>query len=183
MNDLFTAAWRTHLPTTATWQQPWLLAPGSLTQSLQQVCCDEFQVQVLRHEFISAPKLACEDLLLLPNEHVLWREVLLCDGDQPLVFACSLLPELALRGRFQALRDLGSRPLGHWIFSEPVLKRQTMQFAELPSSANLFKDLAAVSTQTLSGRKTLFVGADKPFLVSEFFLPALQARSGEQDGT
>lgn len=182
MHDLFTPYWQTTLPPTASWQVPWLVATGSLTQSLQQVCQQAFQVQVLQHEFIAAPAFVCEDLMIQPTERVLQRQVLLCDGDEPLVFAYSLLPEAALQGRYQALRELGSRPLGHWIFSEPILKRQTMLFAELPSQAALFKNLNKLTETSLLGRKTLFIGADKPLLVSEFFLPALKASSGDSYG-
>lgn len=182
MQDLFAPYWQTTLPATASWQTPWLLTAGSLTQGLQQVCRAEFKVQVLKHEFVPAPEFICEDLSVLPNESVLQRAVLLCDGDEPLVFAYSLLPETALTGRYQELRALGSRPLGHWIFSEPVLKRQSMLFAELSVSTDLFKNLAAPTAISLFGRKTLFIGADKPFLVSEFFLPALQTRTGVQYG-
>jgi len=182
MKDLFSAAWQAQLPINTSWQTPWLLAAGSLTQGLQQVCRAEFKVQVLKHEFIPAPEFICVDLNMQPNEFVLQREVLLCDGDEPLVYAFSLLPEAALTGRYQELRELGSRPLGHWIFSEPVLKRQSMLFAELPMSTDLFKSLTMQTATSLLGRKTLFVGADKPFLVSEFFLPALQSRIGVQHG-
>lgn len=177
MKDLFTATWQAK-PPTACWQEPWLTATGSLTQGLQQVCHTEFKVQVLQHEFVTAPEFICEDLVITPQERVLQRAVLLCDGNEPLVFAYSLLPEAALHGRYQELRELGSRPLGHWIFSEPVLKRQTMLFAELPLTADLFKALTPQISSSLLGRKTLFTGADKPFLVSEFFLPALQTRRG-----
>lgn len=182
MNDLFTAAWQAITPHTATWQLPWLLATGSLTQRLQQVCQHEFKVKVLKHAFIPAPECVCEDLVIQTQERILQREVLLCDGNEPLVFAYSLLPEAALNGRYQALRELGSRPLGHWIFSEPVLKRQTMLFAELPSHAELFQNLPTSTATALLGRKTLFVGAANPFLVSEFFLPLLQTRSGDWNG-
>lgn len=183
MHDLFTPDWQTNLPPSASWQTPWLLATGSLTQSLQQVCQRDFKVQVLKHEFIAAPAFICQDLLIQATEWVLQREVLLCDGEEPLVFAYSLLPEAALQGRYHELRELGSRPLGHWIFSEPVLKRQTMLFAELSGKAVLFQNLNELTETSLLGRKTLFVGADKPLFVSEFFLPALKARSDEQHGT
>lgn len=182
MQDLFTTTWQATLPPTASWQAPWLVATGSLTQRLQQICQREFKVKVLKHQFIAAPAFICEDLVIQPTERVLQREVLLCDGEEPLVFACSLLPEAALQGRYQELRTLGSRPLGHWIFSEPVLKRQTILFAELSSLATLFQNLDKPTAAYLLGRKTLFVGADKPLLVSEFFLPALKARSGAQHG-
>ena len=87
MQDLFAPYWQTTLPATASWQTPWLLAAGSLTQGLQQVCRAEFKVQVLNHEFMPAPEFICTDLNMQPNEPVLRRAVLLCDGDEPLVFA------------------------------------------------------------------------------------------------
>jgi chorismate--pyruvate lyase len=177
MHALFTDLWQRNPPATATWQAPWLLASGSLTQRLMQVCRNEFHVKVLRHEFVPAPELACDELMLQANEQVLQREVLLCDGDEPLVFACSLLPEAMLHGRYQDLRTLGTRPLGHWIFSEPILTRQAMLFADLALDDELFKELPPQNTASLLGRKTLFVGAYKPLLVSEFFLPALEQRS------
>jgi len=152
---------------------------GSLTQSIQQVCQQNFHVRVLSHEWITTPNFACAALHTTPEESLLHRQVLLCDGDIPLVFACSLLPEAALQGAYAELRTLGSRPLGHWIFSEPVLKRHSMHYAAPPSSASLFTAIYPMLKQraTLVGRKTLFTGAAKPLLVSEFFLPSLRERT------
>lgn len=173
---LFSDAWQATpaTPTTLEWQNNWLTDTGSLTQRLQTHCQKHVKVQVLQHQFVAPNTTTMQALKLDNEERVLHREVLLKDNDTPLVFACSLLPESALIGRFTALRELGAQPLGHWIFTEPVLRRTDMQFAlltatALPAEAVIHSE----SEAPVWGRKTLFSGAQKPFLVSEFFLPSL----------
>ncbi len=160
------------------WDSPWLTDHHSLTARLKSNCSQTFKVDVLTHEFILAPSYLLRPLELTSGERVLRREVLLCDGAEPLVYACSLLPECALIDAYAELRTLGSRPLGHWLFSEPVLCRSAMQFAsfdikELPAKV---ASNEANTDSLVSARKTYFLGAEKPFLVSEFFLPVLEAK-------
>ncbi len=179
MDALFDPKWR-NLALDAVpigWEHHWLTVPGSLTRHLSAVCQHDLQVKVLAHHFVPAPLLACADLKLAAGDGLLYREVLLCDRDLPLVFACSLLPEAALCGRYQELRELGSRPLGHWIFSEPALQRHNVCYLALDTQQALFQNLRQqiAVPAALWGRKALFVGANKPLLVSEFFLPALAA--------
>nr|CAA6809951.1 MAG: Chorismate--pyruvate lyase (EC [uncultured Thiotrichaceae bacterium] len=179
MNSLFGNHWHTQEEQQETdhWVNYWLQDQGSLTKSIQQVCSQAFNVKVLIHHFITAPDCALESMQLAKNDRVLHREVVLCDGNETLVFACSLLPEKALQGRFEALYDMGSRPLGHWLFKEPALKRANMQFTQLQGNNPLFERLDGHENKTITGRKTLFTGAESPFLVSEFFLPGLKNRA------
>ena len=158
------------------WVTDWLQDQGSLTKRIQQVCTQGFNVEVLTHQFVAAPESALDSLQLNTGDRVLHREVLLCDGAEPLVFACSLLPEKALQGRFAALCKMGSQPLGHWIFKEPALQRSAVQITHLRSDSELFARLVTDNAAKLRGRKTLFIGAEHPFLVSEFFMPALKFR-------
>lgn len=161
------------------WLNQWINDKGSLTEKLQTICTGELRVKVLYHSFVACNESAAFSLRINTGDRVLHREVLLCDDETPLVFASSLLPESALIGRFEELRELGSRPLGHWIFSEPILIRSTMHTVELASSSRLFTRFTAKPqpSQILFGRKTLFTGPAKPFLVSEFFLPSIQDRT------
>jgi chorismate--pyruvate lyase len=182
MHSLFTNNW---LPIEqleadhSHWQYSWLISQGSLTQRLQGVCRADFNVEVLQHTLVTATSQACQALSLPAGAKVLHREVLLCDGETPLVFACSILPEQALTGRYAELIELGSRPLGHWIFAEPVLHREVMSYRKLDGTDALFGLMKHKTDlpNKVYGRKTLFTGADKPFLVSEFFLPNLQPLS------
>lgn len=182
MDSLFSNSWQ-ELPATDCndfgWLKPWINDKGSLTEKLRSICIGELRVEVLHHTFVASTEKAADALSITTGDSVLHREVMLCDDKTPLVFASSLLPESALVGRFEELRQLGSRPLGHWIFSEPILTRAEMLTIELPSDAHLFTRLAAKPRrpQIICGRKTLFTGPAKPFLVSEFFLPDLQDRA------
>jgi chorismate--pyruvate lyase len=151
---------------------------GSLTAALRASVRGHFNVQVLHHAFSPVPaSLACT-LGIAVGDPILQREVVLCDDQVPLVFACSLLPEIALTGRFEALRALGTQPLGHWIFQEPALVRQSVRHASLPGVLPLFCRLSKLTSlpTRLPGRKTEFYGAERPFLVTEFFMPALRDR-------
>ena len=157
------------------WSRRWIVERASLTEVLRACCLGEFNVRVLHHRFESGSPVAADTLRINPGDNVLQREVLLCDAETPLVFACSLLPEIALTGRFAPLRNLGSRPLGHWLFSQPALTRRSMSQASLSSDLSLFVRISGLLEpgENVPGRRTLFEGADRPFLVSEFFLPAL----------
>ena len=159
------------------WMQAWLSVAGSLTAQLQALCQHDFKVHVLKHEFVPSSELMSKALGLLPYHFVLQREVLLCDGDTPLVFASSILPEAALVDHYAELRELGARPLGHWIFAEPVLKRALMYYAELPSTLPFFANIPAEikASPSFWGRQTLFTGTIYPLVVSEFFLPTLES--------
>ncbi len=161
------------------WTFPWIEDGRSLTVKIKHCCTGEFRVNVLCHGFVDSPDYASTELNTEAGEPVLHREVLLCDNDTPLVFACSLLPEAALTGRFEELRDLGAKPLGHWIFQEPVLRRDCISVTSLRADNGIFGRYRAniPGSHSINGRKTLFSGAGKPLLVSEFFLPGLQNRS------
>lgn len=181
MKSLFTEDWRSDLLPGSDHSLNffnWISDRSSLTEKIKQKCLGQFSVNVLCHEMIPAPDYTCEALEIKPGAELLHREVMLCDNEIPLVFACSLLPGDALIGRFGEIRELGARPLGHWIFSEPVLHRQSMEFATIQSDAKLFNRLHTHHPMTgkIPGRKTVFTGANYPFMVSEFFLPELQNR-------
>ena len=169
MDVLFRLNWSANPPPKSNPHYHLLTSQGSLTELIRSECRHEFSVRVLKHAFLPASDLAAHALGLSAGAPVLYREVLLCDGDQARVFASSILPLSALTGRFAPLRELGARPLGHWIFAEPQLTRRQMHFAECPPDDNLFGDHCRLSLPA-SGRRTFFAGAERDFLVNEFFL-------------
>lgn len=179
MDSLIGKQWRpmhNQPPTLAPdWMQAWLLVQGSLTEQLQAICRSTFTVQVLKHEFVPCSETLAQALGIIPYSSVLQREVLLCDDSTPLVFASSILPEASLVGHYAELRELGARPLGHWIFAEPALQRSLIYYAELPSTSSLFANAPErlKSADRFWGRQTLFTGTIHPLIVSEFFLPIL----------
>lgn len=165
MQSLFGVHWQSSppadiMPSSALYA--WLVDPASLTEKVRSICHQDFSVEVIYHQNHPAPECALSELSIAPGTALLHREVLLCDGQTPLVFASSVLPVPALTGRFADIQNLGTRPLGHWLFAEPVLKRSSMRYVRLASSAALFARLKHLHLEnaSLPGRKTLFTGAD-----------------------
>lgn len=169
---LFSTDWSSSADEAPAVLQEWLMSEGSLTEKLTATCNDGFNVELLHQTLTFATEAAAAALGIEEGSALLHREVLLNDGDKPLVFACSLLPEVALIGRYEELRQLDERPLGHWIFAEPALQRSRMGFAVIPADAPLFVRVpeSQIVSAELWGRVTYFSGAAAPLLVSEFFL-------------
>lgn len=169
---LFSADWSRSAEGASVVMQEWLTGQGSLTEKLKAACQGDFNVELLHQTLGFATEAAAAALGIDEGSALLHREVLLKDGDKPLVFACSLLPEVALSGRFEELRQLDERPLGHWIFAEPALQRSRMGFAAITSDDSLFVRVPEQSNTdgVIWGRVTYFSGAVAPLLVSEFFL-------------
>ena len=169
---LFSTDWSSSAESASTLMQEWLVSQGSLTEKLKATCQNSFKVELLHQTLCFATEAAANALAIDEGSALLHREVLLKDGNKPLVFACSLLPEVALVGRFEELRQLDERPLGHWVFAEPALQRSRMEFAEIAADDPLFVRIPAQQQddELIWGRVTYFSGAVAPLLVSEFFL-------------
>lgn len=159
--------WRPH-PLCSGAFRSWLIDEGSLTRRLQS-CCANFAVRKVRQTW--ARPLPDEALLLgLRHGTAAWiREVWLCDGDVPLVFARSVLPRNSLRDGWRGLGQLGSRPLGAALFADVRVVRRPLAFRKLarkPSALN--KD-----SKTSWARRSVFVRDGRKILVTEAFLPAV----------
>src|SRR5690606_7765171 len=122
--------------------RPWLTGRGSLTRQLQQRCHD-FRVRPTRL-CRTRPRVDEARLLGKPvRSHALLREVQLFCGDRAVVFAQSLLPRQSLRGRWQGLRALGSRPLGSELFAWPSMRRACLEYRKLAWHHQLYRRAAA----------------------------------------
>ena len=165
--------------------QTWLRDTGSLTRRVIQCCgCGTFRVRLL-HQAWGSP-LNSERRVLHTRKGVvaLVRDVVLLCNDVPWVFARTLIPVTTLRGPARHLMQLGERPLGAVLFSDPKVTRGSTQIARLHPGHTLFDTACEQVEQTpelLWGRRTLFYVANKPLLVNELFLPDLpmQTRDGE----
>jgi chorismate--pyruvate lyase len=152
--------------------QSWLLDPHSLTARLK-THCHQFRVELLGQtiEYCQAH----EAVVAIPvGEKVLVREVLLYCDDKPQVFARSLLPMSSLTGTEQVLANLGTQSLGQVLFNNPSLERKTIEVAtfDLSSSVGqLVGHLQLTMTDTLWGRRSIFMLENKPLMVAEVFLP------------
>ncbi|WP_206482952.1 chorismate lyase [Thalassotalea sp. G2M2-11] len=150
----------------------WLLEPSSLTARLKQHC-REFRVEVLGQQVLPCPVDEATAEVAV-DQDVLVREVILYCDQQPSVFARSLLPLSSLTGDAQQLANLGEQPLGQVIFTHPNLVRKRIEvasFDEASTVASLAKHCQLPVSSPLWGRRSIFMLADKPLIVSEVFLP------------
>jgi len=99
------------------------------------------------------------------------RQVLLCCGETPLVYARTVIPTVTIRGAQRRYANMGSRPLGAMLFADRTMHREAVQVAKLPDNHAAHK--YAKTDEVVWGRRSVFRVANKPILVSEYFLPAL----------
>ena len=133
----------------------WLMEEDSMTRRFERHC-EKVTVEILREGFIEAEE-AGADALLLPEEPRYWlREILLCGNGEAWLAARTILPESTLQGPEQKLQQLGSQPLGRYLFASSTLSRD---FIEPGRSHDLW------------GRRSLLRLSGKPLLLTELFLP------------
>ncbi len=168
-----TNEWHTTIPVNLSpYLINWLLDPGSLTARLKQHCRD-FRVELLGQQVMTNHEVTANNEISA-GEQVIVREVLLYCDQQPHVFARSLLPLKSLTGEQQQLADLGTQPLGQVLFSDPALKRSTIEVAAFDEHSSVMKlanQLGLRCNHLLWGRRSLFTLAQKPIAVAEVFLP------------
>lgn len=164
--------WLPHL-IHATPYRSWLRVPGSLTHALMRRC-PAFNVVRLSQALDTAHHDEEGLLNLAPGRRALIREVLLCCGATPLVFAHSVIPREGLRGPWEGLSGLGNRPLGAALFSDPRIRRHALEFRRVDRRHPLYRKASvqlARPPASLWARRSLFTLGGCPILVTEVFLP------------
>lgn len=145
--------------------RPWLQDPGSLTQRLTRAANGEFAVRVLSQRWACPSADEARALGIQTRQVALIREVELLGRDNaPWVYARSVLPATTLTGRERRLRLIGSRSLGSLMFRDASLSRSPLVSARLQDDDG----------QTYWARRSVFRLHNKPLLVCEVFLPAMQ---------
>ena len=134
----------------------WLLEEDSMTRRFEQHC-QQVSVQLLREAFISADEMP-QEAAFLPADARFWlREIVLCGDDEPWLIGRTVVPESTLNGPVQMLLNLGSRPLGRYLFSSSTLSRDFIDPGQIDD---------------LWGRRSRLRLSGKPLLLTELFLPA-----------
>ncbi|MFY9329260.1 MAG: chorismate lyase [Georgfuchsia sp.] len=151
----------------------WLAAGGSLTAHIRRAGHD-FRVRRLVQRCMSA--LPEERVLLGHRRGVTVREVLLMEGDVPLVFAHSVVSQRRTRGPWRAVRGLGSRPLAELLFADRSIVRHPLHYRAVTAIDPLGQRILQALPQTkfpLWARRSAFYKRGAPLLVTEVFLPAI----------
>jgi chorismate--pyruvate lyase len=140
----------------------WLREPGLLTARLRAQCGDNFRLQVVNE---TQQRAHASDL---------YRQVALCCGEEPCIFAESRIPLATANAHFW-LRDLGNEPLGERLQKRGDVKRGRFVFAivEPARLPGWIQDAVAGSDQPLWARRSDFYIGDEELTVTEIFLPAV----------
>lgn len=155
----------------------WLVDRGSLTQRLKSRCAT-FRVVPLATGFARANADEYALLGVAPGTRAYVREVLLLCNEVPVVFAHSVLPLASLRGGWHGITRLGSRSLGEALFSDHRIARQPLACRQVRHGHPLFQRIARqqpLTASSLWARRSVFRLNAHPLLVTEVFLPAIDA--------
>ena len=153
----------------------WLHDKGSLTKQIINTCSEQFRVHVINQHW-GIPMLN-ESLRLQsnPGEFALIREVTLFCGDEPWVYARTIMPRKTLTGKQRHLSMLGTKPLGAILFSDPNMHRDEIEIARINRQHDIFTIAMTGHSDEYDeiwGRRSVFfIGKEKPLLVNEVFLP------------
>lgn len=99
--------------------KPLLYTEGSLTEALNSALNQPILIDLLRE---STRPCTPEEALCLKDKELFQREVIL-RADKPLILARTRVGLSSMKGPFQALSQLGNRPLGEWLFAQPNLAK------------------------------------------------------------
>lgn len=151
-----------------------ILDQHSLTRRLKLTHNNDFFVRVISHDW-QEPHASEKAFLHCDDQRASIREVLLFGSGQPVVFARSVLPESSLSGENRVLLELGDRPLGEYIFSQPGLRRGPIEVTDIKASEfNAHLDVE-FTAEIAWARRSLFYLREKPISVCEVFLPECES--------
>lgn len=156
----------------------WLFDPGSLTRRLRSLCGGRFRVRVLVQGWARPARDEARVLKLRLDAWAWTREVQLLCGEQPWVFARTLIPARTLNGRGRRLTRLGTKPLGAVLFADPGVRRGPVEIARIETGQRLHRRAFAGLAEppdAIWGRRSVFQIDGSPLLVCEIFLPDLPA--------
>ncbi len=154
---------------------PWLTSRGSLTSRIVTHFA-HFNLVRLKQR-AQLPNIdERRGLHLRDGETAIVREVLLRDGSMPLVFAHSVVARRDLRAAWRGLSKLGARPLAEMLFHDHGVARLPMEYRKIDSRHPLYRraqQVAPFADQTVWARRSVFLKAGRPLLVTEVFLPGM----------
>jgi chorismate--pyruvate lyase len=152
--------------------QPWLEEPGLLTARVRAACGQATRLRMLRLDPAPldphvARRLGAEDATCL------LREIEFTCGTRRWIFAQTVLPQSSVQ-RHPWLRELGDRALGESLSAVEDVRREPLEYRELPASHPLAQAAGAdAAGGPLWARRAVYRLGDWPILVQEVFLPAL----------
>jgi len=154
----------------------WLTESGTLTARIRAAASDgrcRLRVLEQRIGFLSREQQAALDTQVAS---CFVREIELIGGEEPWVFAQTLVPDATLE-LHPWLAELGDSPLGETLAGVAGLERGPFEFATLPATHPLAAralEYADEEPDFLWARRSWFAIRGRRLLVQEVFLPALR---------
>lgn len=165
-------AWRSAPPAHPHALRTWLTDRGSLTSRIV-AHFSRFNLVRLEQHLQRPTRDERRELGLRDHELAVVREVILRDGETPLIFAHSVAARSDLRGAWRGLSRLGQRPLAEMLFNDPNVMRLPMEYKKLDARHALYrraKQVVVIDARTLWARRSVFWKRGRPLLVTEVFL-------------
>ena len=165
-------AWRAAPPSHPDPLRAWLTDRGSLTARIM-AHFSQFNLLRVAQKFQRPTRDERRELALREGELAVVREVILRDGDTPLIFAHSVVARRDLRGAWRGLSRLGQRPLAEVLFHDPNVTRLPMEYKKIDARHALYrraKQVAVVDANALWARRSVFWKRGRLLLVTEVFL-------------
>ena len=161
-------------------QRHWLSRPGALTVGLRGL--GELELTVLRERFLQPFADERSAMRLPARAPARVREIQMTINGVACVVARSMLSRQGWAGPWQALRQLGRRPLADLLYDDPHVTRSVFQVARLRSPHPLARlgdrflgAQASWRHQSYWSRRSVFWRNGQPLLVAECFLPPFWA--------
>jgi chorismate--pyruvate lyase len=155
--------------------ESWICSDSSLTVKIKELGI-AFSVDLLNQ--VNRPVSSeIQSLLAVTDNSALYREVLLKQGNIPLVYAQTIMPDSSVTGTESMLSELGNQSLGQVLFQSPQAIRSNIEFAVVEPNSQLGQFIEQQLQQPIKRtcyiRRSIFHLNGKPLLVCECFLPAL----------
>ncbi len=151
----------------------WLFDSGSLTSRLIKHCDEPFSVKVLSVCRATPSPDEVKALKLKIRNQAFIRQVILYCGDQPVVYARTIIPLSSLRSSLRGIVLLGNKSLGAVLFADKSMRREAMEITSIKASHKCHAWTRYRGNDSIWGRRSVFILKKQKLLVSEFFLPNL----------
>ncbi|WP_288407499.1 chorismate lyase [uncultured Herbaspirillum sp.] len=157
----------------------WLADPGSMTLKLK-ARTETFTVRLLRQRPGRILADEHEALCISARSRVVERDVILLADGAPVVFGHTVLSTASVKSDWPFFSKLGSTPLGANLFFDPLVGRRPIQYARLSAGHPLMRRIAQALPgcelpTSLLARRSLFTRRGGVLMVTDVFLPALEA--------
>ena len=134
----------------------WLLEKGPITKRIKKN--GTFRLHLIQDK-LSFVKQEDKDFIDCTSDAIKLREVILFCGNEPIVFAQTIIPYETISNGFEKLGNLGNKPLGDILFEKNIFTKDKVVYA-------LFKNESGIYW----GRKAKYLVKGFKFSVMEVFL-------------